>query len=44
MINIQFDGSIVKAIMALYPLRFEEWQFRKVPQNYWKSIEGKRKQ
>ncbi|TAL33129.1 MAG: hypothetical protein EPN93_13910 [Spirochaetes bacterium] len=43
MINIQFDGSPSKAIMALYPMRFEEWQFGKVQQNYWKSPEGKRK-
>jgi len=43
MINIQFEGSTSKAIMALYPMRFEEWQFSKAPQNYWKSSEGKKK-
>ena len=43
MINIQFQGSLIKATMALYPLRFEKWQFQKAPQNYWKSDEGKQK-
>lgn len=42
MLNTAFDSSLTLAIMAVFPLRFQPWQFPIVPQGYWKSEEGKK--
>ena len=40
MLSICFNGSPYQAINETYPNRFKEWEFIKVPKNFWNKEKG----